>query len=168
MNEPKSEVQVLKEIVSFLKPWELILGLGLFIGLSAWSISKIPSLDDEGVYAVEDVIVSWYCSGGGKTEFQNMIGASGRHYRMGGGRNTCAKSRGEDYYVGRKVTAYYRPDLESPIQLDFEGGGGYKAGIQARGVVLSVAWWVILILVPLFGLARSRRRRQRGDESNIK
>lgn len=162
IGEVRDGLLEIKKLSSYLKPWELIVGISFFAFLLGWSIYTIPTLDDEGVYAAEDIIVSWYCSGGGKTEFQNMIGASGRHYRMGGSWDDCSQSLGEDYYVGLKVTAYYKPDRESPIQLDFEGGeGGYKAGIQFPKVFIRLGLWAILILVPLLGLARSRRNKER-------
>jgi hypothetical protein len=158
--EVKEGLLTIKDLSSYLKLWELMIGVGLFAFLLGWSIYTIPTLDDDGVYAADDVIVSWYCSGGGKTEFQNMIGASGRHYKMGGTWDVCSKSFGEEYYVGRKVVAYYKPGRDSPIQLDFEGGkGGYKAGIQFSDVWVRFGLWVGLIFIPLAGLASSRRRR---------
>lgn len=72
IKEGKERFLVLKALSYYLKPWELILGIGLFAFLSGWSIYKIPALDDKGVYAAEDVIVSWYCSGGGKAEFKKI------------------------------------------------------------------------------------------------
>gem|GEM_PF-5554760 len=167
VDEVKEVLWAIKNLFSYLEPWELIVGIGLFAFLLGWSIYTIPTIDDKDVFAAEDVIVSWYCSGGGKTEFQNMIGVSGRHYKMGGAWDVCSKSLGEDYYVGRKVVAYYKPGRDSPIQLDFEGGkGGYKAGIKFSDVWVRFGLWVGLIFLPLSGLASSRRRRVANEKNS--
>lgn len=162
IREIKEGYLAIKTVAGYLKCWELSLGLGVFAFLLGWSIYTIPTLDDEGVYAAEDTIVSWYCSGGGKTEFQNMIGASGRHYRMGGSWDDCSQSLGEEYYVGRRLVAYYKPGRDSPIQLDYEGGkGGYKAGIQFSDVWGRFLLWFGVILLPLASLGNHRRRKNK-------
>ena len=68
--EVKEGLLTIKDLSSYLKLWELMIGVGLFAFLLGWSIYTIPTLDDDGVYAADDVIVSWYCSGGGRRNFR--------------------------------------------------------------------------------------------------
>ncbi|WP_414430876.1 hypothetical protein ACMG4M_05540 [Alcanivorax sp. IL3] len=146
-----------RELVSQFRWWELMLAVSVFLLLFFRSLANVPSLEDEGVYSADDIVVSWYCTGGGKNEFQNMVGASGRNYRMGGARDTCSKSQGEEFYVGRRLVAYYKDGRESPIQIDFEGGGGYKAGIQGADIFAALAIYGFPIFMLLLIVAKKRR-----------
>ena len=85
----------------------------------------------------QDVVVSWRCSRMGKSEYQLLIGASGKCYVMGGSKNACKKSGGKEFYVGKELTVFYAKDKEEPIQIDVEGGGGFKAEVTASNVHLS-------------------------------
>jgi len=151
-----------RELVDQFRWWELVLVGSIFLFLFFRSLSNVSSLEDDGVYFADDVIVSWYCTGGGKSEFQNMVGASGRSYRMGGARDSCSKSQGEEYYVGRRLVAYYKDGREAPIQIDFEGGGGYKAGIQGADIFAALAVYGFPTFMFLLVFAKKRR----GDYKN--
>ncbi len=148
----------IKDLIRYLRWWEIYLPVFLFLFLFGRGLYGIPSVDDADVYRSEDIIVKWTCSGGGKTEFQIMVGASGQSYKMGGTRNVCSESKGEEYYVGKKVYVYYKEGGEKPIQLDFEDGSGYKAGIKAHKVVGLFLIFGFPIFLTLIAIASHRRR----------
>jgi len=89
-----------RSLLSKLRWWELLLASAVFAYLMGWTLINIPNINDDGVKQVEDVVVSWSLWIG-ESEYQKLIGQSGKSYVMGGSRNTCRRSKGEDYYVGR-------------------------------------------------------------------
>lgn len=144
-------------LVVRLRWWELLLSITIFSILLYLSVKNIPSIDDDGVKKVGDVVVSWSCSRLGKSEYQRLQGASGKSYVMGGSKNACEKSRGEDFYVGRELTAFYIKGRKDPIQIDVEGGGGFRAGIKPSDVFAACAVYGFPIFMVLWLVAKKRR-----------
>lgn len=146
-----------RSLLSKLRWWELLLASAVFAYLMGRTLINIPNINDDGVKQVEDVVVSWSCSGLGKSEYQKLIGQSGKSYVMGGSRNTCRQSKGEDYYVGRRLTAFYKQGDLTPIQIDIDGGGGYKAGIKGANIFAGFAVYGFPIFMVLLIVAKKRR-----------
>lgn len=145
-----------------LRWWELTLSIAIFFSLFSFSVNNIPSIDDDGVEKVQDVVVSWSCSRMGKSEYQLLIGVSGKSYVMGGSKNACKKSGGKEFYVGKELTVFYAKDKEEPIQIDVEGGGGFKAEVKASNVFAAFAVYGFPIFMILWIVAKKRR----GDYSH--
>ena len=72
-----------RSLLSKLRWWEVLLASAVFAYLIGRTLINIPNINDDGVKQVEDVVVSWSCSGLGKSEYQKLIGQSGKSYVMG-------------------------------------------------------------------------------------
>lgn len=159
-NSMKSELAAFWSLARQFSWWELVLVFSFLSFFLFKGLHGIPTLGDEGVYSKEDIILGSSCQGSGRNERIEMHGASGRRYVLGGHRScSSSKAKRPEYYVGREVTAYYLPGRDSPIQLDFEGGGGYKAGIKTH----KVAMYVMFFGFPVFFMLLMVAKKRRGD-----
>ena len=84
-----------------LRWWELTLSIAIFFSLFSFSVNNIPSIDDDGVEKVQDVVVSWSCSRMGKSEYQLLIGASGKSYVMGGVKMLAKNREVKSFMLGK-------------------------------------------------------------------
>lgn len=60
------------------------------------------------------------------------------------------------------MTVFYAKDKEEPIQIDVEGGGGFKAEVKASNVFAAFAVYGFPIFMILWIVAKKRR----GDYSH--
>tara|TARA_Y100001001_G_scaffold159290_1_gene180037 strand:- start:679 stop:1161 length:483 start_codon:yes stop_codon:yes gene_type:complete len=153
-------------VLYYAKPWEIFICIVAFLSLVLWMVISVPSVSDENVYSVDDVIVSYRCFSGGKSDYVKFIGASGRKYSVGARKGDCRNSKDKFDFVGKNVTAYFVDGGdEIPIQLDIDGIEGYEGGVTYNLVIMVTLIAASLIFFPFFVFLVARQKKEREQKT---